>query len=694
MHSSVVTLEQRENIGLLTINNPPVNSLSQAVRQGLLETLKVALANPEIDGIVLQCLGKTFIAGADILEFGKPPQPPHLPSVLSELQNSPKPIVAALFGTVLGGGFETALSCHYRVALTGTKVGLPEVNLGLIPGAGGTQLLPRVCEVESAIELITSGKHIDIASPQAKGIVDKIVSDDLVLKTIEFAQQVALKQPVIATPMLNVKMGEAEDTIFAQYRAKLAKRARGQQAPQSAIDSIENALNLPFNQGLKKEREYFLSCRESTESAAMRHAFFAEKAAVKYPATLNKIEPLHIEQIAIIGGGTMGGGIAMSFLDRGYPVTLVETSEENLARGTSGITERYKKMVHSKRISQEQMDIRLKMMTATCCYDDLHDVDLVIEAAFESMEVKREIFRKLDAVCKPQTILASNTSYLDIEEIAESTARPEKVLGMHFFSPANIMKLLEIVRCKETSETTLISAVALAKHIGKISSVVGMCYGFVGNRMYSCYGREANSLLLEGATPSQIDQAMVDWGMAMGPLAVNDMSGIDIAYNARKENPNLSKNPLYFRAANLMVEAGRLGQKTQKGFYQYDEAGVKSEDPVALAIFQQEAKLHGIPQQEISQAHIQERLIYALINEGAKILEEGIAKQASDIDVIWLNGYGFPRYRGGPMFYADTIGLDKVLESIQQFYQVTGKEWWKPSPLLVELTHAGKRFSN
>nr|WP_136251286.1 3-hydroxyacyl-CoA dehydrogenase NAD-binding domain-containing protein [Ningiella ruwaisensis] len=694
MHSPAVSLEQRANIGLLTINNPPVNALSQAVRQGLLETLRKAISDKEIEAIVIQCSGKTFIAGADISEFGKPPMRPYLPDLLKELQNSSKPIVAALFGTVLGGGFETALSCHYRIALTGTKIGLPEVKLGLIPGAGGTQLLPRVCGIETALELITSGKHVTVESPQAKGVANKIIEADLLNHAISFAQQVAFHKPLVATPLLDVKMSASDKIIFDQYRAKLAKRSRGQLAPQRAIDSIENTLSLSFGQGLEKERAYFLECRESSQSGAMRHAFFAEKAAARVTHSPHVKKPKMIEKIAIIGAGTMGGGIAMSFVDSGFPVTLVETTTQNLERGLAGITQRYGKMVKGGRISQVQMNARLNLITTTCDYQDLSEIDLVVEAAFESMDVKRSIFSKLDTVCKPEAIIASNTSYLNIDEIAESTCRANQVLGMHFFSPANIMKLLEIVRCKETDEATLVSAVALAKRIGKISTVVGMCYGFVGNRMYSCYGREANLLLLEGATPSQIDKAMIAWGMAMGPLTVNDMSGIDIAYKARKENPDLPDDPLYFQAANLLVESGRLGQKTKAGFYQYDDFGIQSDDPVALALFRQEALSLEVPQREVSQESIQTRLIYALINEGSKILEEGIAQRSGDIDVIWLNGYGFPRYMGGPMFYADMLGLRSVLSTIQSLYDETGKDWWKPSELLIELAQTGKSFSD
>jgi 3-hydroxyacyl-CoA dehydrogenase len=695
MTSSTVSMALHANIAVLSISNPPVNALSQSVRQGIRDNIEKAISDEAVEAIVITCEGKTFIAGADISEFGAKPLEPHLPDVLNSLQNSPKPIIAALFGTVLGGGFETALSCHYRVALKGTKVGLPEVNLGLIPGAGGTQLLPRVCYLETALDMITSGKHVDVSVLESQGTIDQIVEDELIDNAILFAKNVlAQDKPLISIPELTVKAADSTDT-FQTWRKKLAKRARGQQAPQKAIDSIENAINLPFADGVKREREYFLSCRESSQSASLRHAFFAEKAASKYkgrqgsPSNTDKIK-----SVAVIGAGTMGGGIAMCFANAGFPIVLVETSDEYLNRGLDGIKKRYAQMVERKRINQQQMDSRLSLISGTCDYQQLSDVDLVVEAAFESMEVKKDIFVKLDTVCKPGTILATNTSYLDIEEIAACTSRPQKVLGMHFFSPANIMKLLEVVRASQTDDMSVDKVMRLGKQIGKISVLVGVCYGFVGNRMYSCYGREANMLLLEGASPEQIDTAMFNWGMAMGPLAVNDMSGIDIAYKARKENPNLPKDPAYFAAANLMVEAGRLGQKTKAGFYQYDEKGAKATDQSVITIFEQESANLGIKRREITAEEIESRLILALINEGARILEENIAHRSSDIDVIWLNGYGFPRYKGGPMFYADMIGLDNVVKTLQEYYDESGKEWWKPANLLTELASSGKSFSD
>ena len=692
MALSPVSIEISANLAVITVNNPPVNALSQAVRQGIVDCISQANANMAVEAIVLTCEGNTFIAGADISEFGKPPLEPHLPDVLKTVYSSPKPVIAAIFGTVLGGGFETALACHYRVALSGTKVGLPEVTLGLIPGAGGTQMLPRAAGVETALDMITSGKPRKVETLQETGLINRIVEQSLKDEAMAFAKQILATES--SHPSITQKSVPAVDDLNAildKYRKQVAKRARGQHAPQCAINSIENACSLNFEEGMKQEREYFLQCRASEQSAALRHAFFAEKSAAKY-STKNDVMPRSIESVAVIGAGTMGSGIAMCFADAGYTVTLLEASPDRLEFGLNSLKEKYQQLVERKRISKEQKYQALNNIFGSCNYSDLGEVDLVVEAAFESMEVKKDIFTKLDEVCKPEAILASNTSYLNIDQIAAITSRPENVVGMHFFSPANIMKLLEVVRGEKSSETAILTAMSLGKRIRKIPVLVGMCYGFVGNRMYAAYGREANMLLIEGASPEQIDNAMVKWGMAMGPLAVNDMSGIDIAYKARQENPNLPKDPLYFRAANLMVENGRLGQKTKAGFYYYNDDGKRHSDERVVAMFEAEAKKQGVERRDISEEEIQHRLILALVNEGAKILDEGIATQASDIDAIWLNGYGFPRYKGGPMFFAHSFGIDRVVELLESFHNETGKDWWKPANLLLKLKEQGKSF--
>lgn len=707
MNASPVTLEKitldnprathQTDIAVIHINNPPVNALSQAVRAGLIHCLEQAEQDETVHAIIIHCHGRTFIAGADISEFGKAPVEPHLPDVLAKIDGCAKPVVAALFGSVLGGGFEVALSCHYRVAVENTKLGLPEVTLGLIPGAGGTQLLPRVAGVELALEMITSGKPKTAQALVPVKVIDLLVEDQaqLLTKTLEYTEMLlATGKGVRPNSHISIDGSQFSANTFDVWRAKLAKKARGQIAPQCCIDSIENAVKLPFAQGMKKEREMFLKCRTSSQSNAMRHAFFAERAASKVTLADN-VTALPIKEVAIIGAGTMGGGIAMCFAKAGFSVKLLEMNEDNLTRGIQAIEQRFTQALKRGLMTEQQLSQCMANIQGTCDYQALANADLVVEAAFETMAVKKDIFSSLDKACKPSTILASNTSYLDIDEIAKATSRPEKVLGMHFFSPANIMKLLEVVRASATSDETLKTAMELGKSIGKITVAVGVCYGFVGNRMYACYGREANMLLLEGATPSQIDTAMQQWGMAMGPLAVNDMSGIDIAYKARRENANLPDDPLYFKAADVLVEAGRLGQKTNAGFYQYDgESKTKSEDNVANSLIADAAKQLGVTQRNrITDDEIQQRLIYALINEGANILDEGIANKASDIDAIWLNGYGFPRYYGGPMCYADEVGLDKVLATIKNFQQEFGDRYWQPAPLLERLVKEGKNLT-
>ncbi len=692
----IAPTQEHPNIAIINIDNPPVNALSQSVREGLIDAIKQAENNNTVKAIVIYCQGRTFIAGADISEFGKPPKEPHLPDVLTRINHCKKPVIAALFGTVLGGGFELALACHYRIALKQTKVGLPEVTLGLIPGAGGTQLLPRIAGVALALEMITSGKPKKVETLSQYNVIDHIVEEQLFENSIEFAQHI-IKQKLGAKIIDQSPLKKTSELVelCQQWRDKTAKKLRGQQAPQHAINSIENSFTLPLSDAMKKEREFFLQCRVSPQSQAMRHAFFAERIAGKL-LSKDTPKPLSIKSVAVIGAGTMGGGIAMCFANAGFNVILLEMSQTNLAKGINAIAERYQQAQLRGILTIKKVNQCMALINGTCEYQDLAEVDLVVEAAFETMAVKQQIFSKLDSVCKSSTILASNTSYLDINQIAQATTRPEKVLGMHFFSPANIMKLLEVVNADKTDLQTLVTATSVGKAIGKISVAVNVCYGFVGNRMYACYGREANMLLLEGATPTQIDSAMTKWGMAMGPLAVNDMSGIDIAYKARQENSQLMDDPTYFAAANTLVEANRLGQKTDLGFYQYDsESKKRSHDDIASSLILAQANKLGIVQRaDISDEEIQQRLIFSLINEGAYILEENIASRASDIDVIWLNGYGFPRYLGGPMCYADEIGLDKVVATIKSFQQKFGDKYWQVAPLLARLLKENKKLSD
>ena len=538
---TAVSLQRQLSTAIITINNPPVNALSQAVRQGLLDCLAAAEADPQIKAIVIHCIGRTFVAGADIAEFGKPPVEPHLPDVLNSIEQSAKAVVAALHGTALGGGFELALACHYRIALCGSKVGLPEVTLGLIPGAGGTQRLPRLAGLEKALQMITSGKPVMVENltetladslvnsgkPVINSfVINSLVEKDLLPSAIQFAEEIK-DQPFTRTCDLSVAAVKDHAQLLDQWRSRLAKKSRGQIAPQKAIQSIENSLSIPFSQALEKERELFIECRKSPQSAAMRHAFFAERQASKLENIDPDVKPQVIAKVAVIGAGTMGCGIASCFASADIEVCLLEVNQQNLETGLGIIRHRYQQSVASGRIDQATMDICINRIYGSCDYADLAEVDLVVEAAFESMQVKKTIFAELDKHCKPQAILASNTSYLNIDEIALSTQRPESVIGMHFFSPADVMKLLEVVRTAHTDSQTLVTVMALGKRIGKIAVAVGVCYGFAGNRMYSAYGAAANVLLLEGATPDQVDNAMQDWGMAMGPFAVADLSGID-----------------------------------------------------------------------------------------------------------------------------------------------------------------------
>ncbi len=694
-----VTLTIDESIAILSVDNPPVNALSQAVRDGLQQAINAASDNNEVNAIVLACAGRTFVAGADIKEFGKPPMEPHLPDVLNAIEASSKPVVVALHGNVLGGGLELAMAGHYRVATSSCKLGLPETNLGLIPGAGGTQRLPRLGGVEAALEMITSARPITAAKALEYGLLDEVVAsddaDDVLQAAVALAKGGALVNGPRRTRDISIASTDASQETFGNWRATVAKKARGQLAPQFAIDSIENALTMPFDDAISKEREYFLECKASPQSRAMRHAFFAERNCSKIPGLDKSITPASVAHVGVIGAGTMGTGIAMCFASAGIQVTLLELSEDNLQRGLTLIKDRYQQSQQRGRISETQMQTNIELIRGTQHYSDFADVDLVVEAAFESMQVKRDIFAQLDSICKSDAILATNTSYLNINTIAKATTRPERVLGMHFFSPAHVMKLLEVVNAEQTSSANLVTALSVAKRIGKIACAVGVCYGFVGNRMYSCYGREANALLLEGATPSQIDQAMQQWGMAMGPLSVTDMSGIDIGYKARRERDDPPDDPLFFRAADLMVEHERLGQKTSAGFYDYAD-GKKLDDKVAVQLLQTEARERGIKARDIGAEEIQQRLLLALINEGARILEEGIAIRASDIDVIWLNGYGFPRWRGGPMCYADEIGLDDIVARIDEIHsQAVGaaKGYWQTANILRELASSGGKLS-
>lgn len=688
-----VRLDLRDNVALISIDSPPVNALSHAVREGLMSCIENADADPDVQAIVIICDGRTFIAGADIREFAMPPQAPHLPDIVDRIDACETPVVAAIHGTALGGGLEVAMGCHYRVALASAKLGLPEVKLGLLPGASGTQRLPRLVGAEMALNMMLSGNPIPAQAALDAGLIDEVVTtDDLADTAIEFARGAIDKGPrhVRDLPVANV----AEE-LFDKSRANIAKKARGLFSPDRIIRCVELSTQLPYAEGCKAERELFMECKDSAQSAGLRHAFFAERAVNKIPGIGKETQVRDIEKVAVLGAGTMGAGIAYSCLNAGYSVHLLDNNEEGLERGRATIHKLFAGGIARGKISKEKMLETIERLTLSENYDDLSDADLVIEAVFENMAIKKEVFSKLDQVCKQGAILASNTSTLDVDEIAAATKRPQDVIGLHFFSPAHIMRLLEIIRGKETSAEVIATSLKLARALGKIGVVVGNCFGFVGNRMLYSYGRENQFLLLESAPPEQIDKVLYDWGMAMGPNAVGDLAGLDVGYKARQERSDLPDDPRFYRIADMLAELGRFGQKTGKGMYCYEEGSRQpTPDPQVQIMIEKESRALGIERRDISETEIIDRCIYGLINEGARILGEGIALRASDIDVIWINGYGFPRHRGGPMHYADTVGLKNIYNRVCEFKEEFGAEYWQPADLLKELADKGNSFAD
>ncbi|ALO45491.1 3-hydroxyacyl-CoA dehydrogenase NAD-binding domain-containing protein [Pseudohongiella spirulinae] len=693
--SSVVSYEVINNVGVIKVNSPPVNALSQAVREGILNAVQAAQKD-ESEAIVLMCEGRTFIAGADITEFGKPPMEPSLPAMLAVLESSSKLVIAAIHGTALGGGFETALACNYRCAVPSAKVGLPEVKLGLLPGAGGTQRVPRIAGVKAALEMITSGNPVPAAQANDMGLIDEVLAgQDLQAEAIAYAREL-VESGALHNRVRDITIDPAsiEPGFFDNYRKQVAKRARGQIAQDRIISCVEAAVNLPMDEGLEVERKLFSELITSPQSKAMRHAFFAEREAAKIKGLPKDTPVRDIKKVAIIGSGTMGGGIAMCFANVGIPVQLVELNQEALDRGLGVIQKNYSITVKKGKLSEADMAKRLALITGTTSYDDIKDVDLVIEAVFENPDIKKEVFTKLDATVKQGAILATNTSYQDVNMIAEATKRPQDVVGMHFFSPANVMKLLEVVRGDKTADDVLSTVMQLGKKIGKVCALSRVCYGFIGNRMLTGYGRQAHMLLLDGATPTQVDSVAEKFGMAMGPLAVGDLAGLDIGYKARQalaEKPD----PRTCIIADALVESGRLGQKSGAGYYKYDPATrARQADPEVEQLIKDKAKELGITQRDISEEEIVDRLFFPLINEGALILEEGIAQRPGDIDIVYLYGYGFPVAKGGPMFYADQVGLQKVYDRICEFRDTLGADFWQPAPLLEKLAKEGKTFAD
>jgi 3-hydroxyacyl-CoA dehydrogenase len=686
--NSVAELTIDGHVATVTINSPPVNALSQAVREGLKRGVEAAEADGAVKATVIICAGRTFIAGADISEFGKPHAAPYLPDVLDTIENASKPIVAALHGTALGGGFEVALTAHYRIAVPSAKCGLPEIKLGLIPGAGGTQRLPRLVGVEKALDVILSGTPFSAREAKEWGVVDELAEEgELQKSAIGFARRlIAERAPLKKVRDRSEKLEPARGRpeIFEAIRRANAKKFRGFEAWLKAIESVKNAVDLPFDEGMVKEREMFMALLATTQSKAQRHVFFAERQAAKIADVGADTPAKPVRSVGLIGAGTMGGGIAMNFLSAGLPVTIVETSKEALDRGVSVMRRNYESTARKGRLTMEEVDQRMGRLTPTLDLSALAEADLVIEAVFENMELKKSVFGRLDGVAKSGAILASNTSYLDINEIAAQTKRPEDVLGMHFFSPANVMRLLEIVRGAKTSKPVLATVAQLAPKIGKVGVVVGVCHGFVGNRMLAQRQREAMKLILEGATPWDVDRVLTDFGMPMGPFAMSDLAGLDIGWSAEASKRSTIRE--------ILCEEGRRGQKTGAGFYDYDEARAAKPSARVEKIIRDFAASKDVEQRTISDAEILERCTYPMINEGAKILDEGKAQRASDIDIVWIYGYGWPVYRGGPMFYADTVGLKTVLDKLRDF-QVKFGDDFKPAPLLERLANEGGLFT-
>ena len=685
--TSMVDYNVEEGVAVLTLNNPPVNALSQGVRQGLKEGVEKALADDSAQAILIFCEGRTFIAGADISEFSSGPMEPNFHAVLSTMDTSPKPIVAAIHGTALGGGLETALCCNCRVAVASAKFGLPEVNLGLLPGAGGTQRLPRVVGVEKTLAMVTSGVPIGAAEAHELGLVDQLVEGDLRAEALDFAKDKAAQggsHPRVRDNDDKLQSAKDNPEIFAATRKMLARKTRGFLAPEYNIRCIEAAVNQPFDEGLKTEGKLFAELMTGPQSQAQQYFFFSERQAGKVPGLAEDAKELPIAKVGVIGGGLMGGGISMNFANVGVPVTMVETSQEALDRGLGTIRKNYENTARKGRLTEEAVEQRCGLIQGTVDMADLADCDLIIEAVFENMAVKKDIFTRLDGIAKQGAILASNTSALDLNEIASVTSRPESVIGLHFFSPANVMKLLEVVRGDKTSDDVIKTSMALAKRIRKVAVLVGVCPGFVGNRILFPRQIEASKLALEGAPIQQVDKVLFDFGFPMGAFQMGDLAGLDLGWDQDNSDPMDVKDRL--------CELGRRGQKTAAGYYDYDEKRTPTPAAVTAELFAEVAAAKGISQGDISDEEILDRCLLPMINEGAKILDEGIAVRASDIDVTYVYGYGWPVYRGGPMHYANSMGLDKVLAKIKHYHETTGDDFWTPSPLLVSLAEQGKRF--
>ena len=680
--TSPISTRKHGDVLIVMSNNPPVNALGHAVRDGLVKAIEEADGDAAVKAVVIVCEGQTFFAGADISEFGTPKsfEYPALPQVVDIIENCTKPVVAAIHGTALGGGLEVALSCHYRVAVPSAKLGVPEVKLGLLPGAGGTQRLPRVAGVEKALEMAATGNPIGAKEAQAIGLVDRLIEGELLPHAVAFAEEVREFRPLPKSSERDEKLAEARANpgLFDAFRKANARKFRGFDAPEYNIRAIEAAVAKPYAEGVLEERQLFMALMSGTQAKAQQYFFFAERKAAKVDNVPEDTQPRDIRRVGVIGAGTMGGGISMNFLNAGVPVTIVEMAQDALDRGTGVIRKNYEATAAKGRMTADQVEGAMGLLKPTLSLEDLADCDLIIEAVFENMDVKKEIFGKLDRICKPGAILASNTSYLNIDEIAASTSRPQDVVGLHFFSPANVMKLLEVVRGAKTAPDVLVTAMQIAKRIKKVAVVAGVCHGFIGNRMLMPRQMEAMKMLHEGATPQQIDRVHVEFGMPMGPFQMSDLAGVDIGWH---RDPTRIEN-----IRDALAAEGRWGQKKGAGFYDYDEKRNPSPSPRVAEIIEEFRQKTGTPQHEITDEEIVERTLYTMVNEGALILEEGMAQRASDIDVVWVYGYGWPVYRGGPMFWADTEGLAKIVAGLE-------KHGFAVSALLREKAGKGEKVS-
>ena len=686
--------ETRGGVAVVTFTSPPVNALGAELRKGILEGLQRAQADDGVSAIVLIGNGRCFCAGADIREFDKPPVPPSIGDVIACTESSAKPVIAAIHETAVGGGLELALGCHYRIGTPSAKLGSPEIKIGLVPGAGATQRLPRLIGLEQSLEIILTGDFLSVEPCLAMGLLDKLIEEDLRGGAISFANEVlARNEPLPVIRDMDAKLAEDSGEVIAAARKRIERRARGLIAPYLCIESVENAYKLPFDEGLAQEREISRRCVQSEQSAAQRHIFFAERAALRIPDLANDVRPRTIETAAVIGAGTMGGGIAMNFANAGIPVQVVEIDEKALERGLGIVRKNYAGSVSRGRLKQRDMDRALSYITETTEIADVAAADIVVEAVFEDLEVKRQVFGSLDSICKPGAILASNTSTLDIDEIAGATKRPESVVGTHFFSPANVMKLMENVRGAETAPDVIVTVMQLARRLSKVPVLARVCDGFIGNRMLHAYTRQANFLLEEGALPQQVDRVIYDFGFPMGPFAMADLAGLDIGWAIRKHRAKTrNQDERYSQIADRICELGRFGQKTGAGWYRYEEGSrTPVPDPEIEALIAGVSAELGIERRTFSDEEILNRCMLTLINEGARILEDGIAIRASDIDVAWIYGYGFPIYRGGPMYYADKIGLEAVCEGLRQL-SMHADEALKPAPLIEQLAREGSQF--